>query len=407
LLIPLFFVLLSCTGNQVDITKNQATVDMDLLETLPRNNISYNNQVRPILKRRCVVCHGCYDAPCQLKLTSPVGISRGASKETVYDGARFKAASPTRLYIDAKSAEEWREKGFHSVLNESDNIAQNNLQQSVMYQMLRLKQLNPQPRVGMIPEAIDLSLGRAESCPTLETFGEYAEKRPDQGMPFAMPNLSNKEYRILVQWMAQGAPIDDVKTPSTKVLKQITRWETFLNNADNKHQLVSRYLYEHLFIGHLHFKGSDSREFYRLVRSVTPSGKPADEIATVRPYDDPGAKFYYRLEFFSGDVVAKTHIVYELSDARLSRYKELFIEPDYKVKSLPSWEPLVAANPFKAFKEIPARSRYEFLLDDAHFFIEGFIKGPVCRGMIALNVIEDNFWVTCQPKSEMSAFLQN
>lgn len=395
LLIPALFILASCSSNQgSSITEQQATVDMDLLETLPVKDISYNNQVRPVLERRCVVCHGCYDAPCQLKLSSPAGIHRGASKETVYDGARFKAMAPTRLYIDAKSTKEWREKNFHSVLNESDNIAQNNLEQSVMYRMLRLKQLHPQARVGMLPDTIDLSLGRAESCPTLDTFNEYAEKYPNQGMPFAMPNLSDKEYRVLVQWMAQGAPIDDVKKSSARVEEQIRRWETFLNNPDNKHQLVSRYLYEHLFIGHMHFKGSDNREFYRLVRSTTPAGQSVDEIATVRPYDDPEVEFYYRLQLYPGDIVAKTHLVYELSDARLDRYQELFIKPDYEVASLPSWEPLVAANPFKAFKDIPPRSRYEFLLDDARYFIEGFIKGPVCRGMIALNVIEDHFWVT-------------
>ena len=33
------------------------------------------------------------------------------------------------------------------------------------------------------------------------------------------------------------------------------------------------------------------------------------------------------------------------------------------------------------------------MLDDARFFIEGFIKGPVCRGQVALNVIDDRFWV--------------
>ena len=60
---------------------------------------------------------------------------------------------------------------------------------------------------------------------------------------------------------------------------------------------------------------------------------------------------------------------------------------------LPSWKPAIASNPFKAFAPIPPESRYRFLLDDARFFIEGFIKGPVCRGQIALNVIEDNFWV--------------
>lgn len=30
--------------------------------------VSYRDDVRPVLERRCVVCHGCYDAPCQLKL---------------------------------------------------------------------------------------------------------------------------------------------------------------------------------------------------------------------------------------------------------------------------------------------------------------------------------------------------
>jgi len=33
------------------------------------------------------------------------------------------------------------------------------------------------------------------------------------------------------------------------------------------------------------------------------------------------------------------------------------------------------------------------MLDEAQFTIMGFIKGPVCRGQIALNVIEDQFWV--------------
>lgn len=145
-------------------------------------------------------------------------------------------------------------------------------------------------------------------------------------------------------------------------------------------------MYEHLFLGHLHINGTDDREFYRLVRSSTPSGQQIDEIPTVRPYDDPGMKVYYRLMRYQADIVAKNHVLYELSDQRLQRIKELFI-PDYEVTQLPSWDPVIAANPFKAYAVIPPQSRYQFLLDDARFFIEGFMKGPVCRGMIALNVI--------------------
>jgi hypothetical protein len=91
--------------------------------------------------------------------------------------------------------------------------------------------------------------------------------------------------------------------------------------------------------------------------------------------------------------VAKDHNVYAWSPARYERYRELFIEPDYSVESLPGYDQASTANPFKVFEAIPPISRYRFLLDDAKFFIEGFIKGPVCRGQVALNVIEDQFWV--------------
>lgn len=418
-----FFLLISllissCATDKKQVIEEQQKLDNELLSSLPEQRLSYEDEVRPVLQRRCVVCHGCYDAPCQLKLSSPAGITRGASKELVYNAGRFTAMAPTRLYIDAKTPEEWRNKNFHSVLNEGSATASQNLDQSVMYKMLRLKKMNPQAQEGLLANEFDLSLSRKQTCPTLDEFDKYANKKPNQGMPFAMPNLSDDEYRIITQWLAQGAPVPADKQPSAAASKQIKRWETFLNGTSNKQKLVSRYIYEHLFIGHMHFKGTDQREFFRLVRSTTPPGQPVDEIATVRPYDDPGSVFYYRLQRFPGDIVAKTHVVYELSDARLARYRELFIKPKYEVAALPSYEPLIASNPFKAFKAIPPRSRYEFLLDDARYFIEGFMKGPVCRGMIALNVIEDRFWVTFlnpdkdsmldQPEflEEMSDYLQ-
>jgi len=388
-------LLSACGGGKEDITKQQATVDLELLQTLPEQNISYADEVQSVLANRCVVCHGCYDAPCQLKLSSPEGITRGASSEIVYDGARFKTMDPTRLFIDAKTPEEWREKGFHSVLNEgetSDRLA--NLNNSVMYKMLRLKQLNPQSRVGMLNSSFDLSLNRSQSCPVVDEFDKYAKKFPNQGMPFGMPNLTDEEYRIVVQWLAQGAPVPDAPLPSAQALPQIKQWESFLNGDDNKHRLMSRYIYEHLFAGHLRLEGTDKREFYRLVRSTTPSGEPIDEIPTVRPYNDPGEVYYYRMLRYPADIVAKTHQVYALSEQRLKRYNELFLMPDYDVALLPSWAPEVASNPFETYQAIPPRSRYQFLLDDALFFIEGFIKGPVCRGTIALNVIEDRFWMT-------------
>ncbi|MFV0276432.1 MAG: hypothetical protein ACK5HY_04510 [Parahaliea sp.] len=56
-----------------------------------------------LLQSRCMVCHGCYDAPCQLKLEAQTGLARGASQEPVYEGTRLLAANLTRLFDDASS----------------------------------------------------------------------------------------------------------------------------------------------------------------------------------------------------------------------------------------------------------------------------------------------------------------
>lgn len=388
-------LITSCAMNtQPDLTREQARIDYELLLSLSQEPIPYESRVRPILEQRCVVCHGCYDAPCQLKLSSPEGIRRGANPAKVYDGSRITAAEPTRLYIDAHSTSDWRKKSFHPVLNEGVEDPESNLSNSVLYHMLRLKQRHPQPRVGMVPDSLNLELDRPQTCPTSDNFSDYANRHPLGGMPYAMPNLSEDEYSTLVQWLAQGAPMPASPQPSESASKQITVWERFLNQTDNKHRLVARYLFEHLFIAHIHFDGTDEREFYRLVRSRSGPGKPVNEIPTVRPYEDPGAGlFYYRFVRYHPSIVAKNHVVYPLGDERMKRYQSLFIEPDYTVAKLPGYQIETAANPFKTFADLPIRSRYRFLLDDARFFIEGFIKGPVCRGQIALNVIEDQFWV--------------
>lgn len=371
-----------------------AMIEADLASVLLDVPVEFEHQVRPVLERRCVVCHGCYDAPCQLKLSSSEGLRRGASEALIYDPARLTPMQPTRLFVDARSTAEWRSRGFHPVLNEGQQTPESNLNNSVLYRLLRLKQQHPQPGTDQLPDSFTLELDREQTCPTLESVDGFAREHPLWGMPYAMPNLPEQEYRILVSWLAQGAPAPAPPAPSAGVLPQIARWENFLNQRSNKQRLVSRYLYEHLFHAHIHFAGSPAREFYRLVRSTTPTGQTIDEIPTVRPYDDPGpAPFYYRLLRYHPSVVVKNHIVYEFSDRRLERYRELFLDPGYAVRELPSYQPEIASNPFRVFIDLPLKSRYRFLLDDTRFFIEGFIKGPVCRGQIALNVIEDQFWV--------------
>ena len=68
---------------------------------------SYSSDIKPIFEHKCIACHACYDAPCQLKLTSGEGLLRGASSARVYDGTRLLNASPTRLFIDAHGRAEY------------------------------------------------------------------------------------------------------------------------------------------------------------------------------------------------------------------------------------------------------------------------------------------------------------
>lgn len=58
-------------------------------------NISYVRDIQPILTEKCVACHACNDAPCQLNLGAGEGVARGASKIPVYEGDRSVAQAPT------------------------------------------------------------------------------------------------------------------------------------------------------------------------------------------------------------------------------------------------------------------------------------------------------------------------
>ncbi|UZE96252.1 fatty acid cis/trans isomerase [Alkalimarinus alittae] len=362
-----------------------------------RGHVSFIHDVKPILDSRCVACHACNDAPCQQKLTSYEGIDRGASKARVYEAARLSSADPTRLFIDAKTTQEWRDKGFYPILNERIESAEADLMGSLLFRVLNQKFINPLSDHGgtpkPLPDTFDLSLDRSQQCPTIEEFDYYETQKPLWGMPFGLPGLNTKELSTINQWLAEGAKFDPLPSISKQAHQAVIEWEAFFNTPSLKQQLVSRYIYEHLFLGHIRFDTNPKREFFRLVRSYTPPGKAIEEIPTVRPYDPPGVdQVYYRLRPVKSTIVDKTHLVYALNDARMNRFKHLFLAPNYTVESLPSYDPEQASNPFTTFAAIPAKSRYTFLLDEAQYFIGGFIKGPVCRGQIALNVIDDQFW---------------
>jgi hypothetical protein len=356
--------------------------------------LDYWRDVKPIVDNRCVVCHGCYDAPCQLNLASYQGVTRGSDKRMVYDAARLLAASPTRLFVDAQSNAEWRKKGFYPVLNERAMTPEANREASVLYRLLRLKRTHPLPAGAVLPkDRFDFSLDREQQCPAIEEMDRFEQKFPQWGMPFGLPGLTDREYATLTRWIEAGAPYRDPLPLPDAYLKRIADWERFLNGDSLKTQLMSRYVYEHWFLGNLYFDDLPGREYFQLVRSKTPPGRPIEVIATRRPYDHPGVeRVYYRLRRMVETPLAKTLMPYALNAPRMARLKEWFLDAPYEVTALPSHAPEVASNPFVAFVHLPINARYRFMLDEAQFTLMGFIKGPVCRGQVALSVITDHFW---------------
>ncbi|WP_373004932.1 fatty acid cis/trans isomerase [Sulfurimonas sp.] len=383
LFIPLMIIAFS--GCSVEPLK---PVEVDI----PQTRIDYLKEVKPILDKRCVVCHSCYNSPCQLKLSSYEGVDRGASKDKVYLGERLLAQDPSRLFIDAKDTSEWRKKGFNTVLESDAVMGSNN---SMMLILLDHKMKNPKSKGDYFSESDDLTCSKNR-----KELAEFLDDNPNQGMPFGFPPLSKEEFKVIKEWLGQGAPaptsaeIAPSKIASQNAQKLIKDYEEFLNNQDAKHVMSARYIYEHLFLSHIAFENAPN-EFFELVRSSTPVPEEIDIIPTIRPYDDPKVeKFYYRFKKIHSTIVYKTHMVYDLSAKKLERYKELFIESKWnETPYIVGHKIDYNAEPFRVFAQIPQASRYKFLLDDSEYVIRTFIRGPVCKGQIALNVIRDNFWV--------------
>ncbi|WP_455827039.1 fatty acid cis/trans isomerase [Pseudomonas graminis] len=358
---------------------------------LAQGSLSYTRDIQPIFTEKCVACHACYDSACQLNLGSAEGAARGATKVPVYDGERSQATSTTRLFYDASGKQAWQQKGFYSVLDAQGSQA------ALMARMLELGHNAPLQPNAKLPDEIVLGLNRANMCATPGEFNAYAGAHPREGMPLAVTGLTDQQYQTLQRWLASGAPIDEQGlAPSAKEALQVQQWENLFNQPGARESLVARWLFEHLFLAHIYFENGEPGHFFQWVRSRTPSGQPIDLIATRRPNDDPGTQVYYRLWPVQGVIVHKTHITYPFSAAKMARIKDLFYAGNWQVNALPGYGPGRRANPFETFEAIPAKARYQFMLDNPEYFVRTFIRGPVCRGQIATDVIRDNFWTLFQ-----------
>jgi len=357
-------------------------------------NDPYLASVQPIFTASCIACHGCLNSPCLLKLTSYDGLMRGARKENP-DGPHIWPEEPVRMN-DAPSLQAWRERGFHPVVEKKGTPAER-VEQSELCAMVAAGKAAGFDRKGIEP-----LYKRREShdCPCDEDVREWIRKHPYGGMPFGLPKISTEEMSTLNQWVGQGSPgpsleaqvaLETIRHPEA-----VAKWEAFFNRDEVRGALVSRYIYEHVFLARLSLKEAPG-EVFTLVRSATPPGEAIAEIVTSRPFDDPFfdpkvKKVYYRLRKVTEPYVQKSHFVWNLDDAALKRLDELFFQSEWTTQESAA-KNYSTSNPFEVFRDIPATSRSRFMLENSKLMISGMIQGPVCIGKTATYAIKDYFWI--------------
>ncbi len=358
-------------------------------------------EVQPLLGKRCVVCHGCDDAPCSLKLSSHTGIMRGGSK-----------ANPFAVRVGAQEAPlmQANAPGFHEVIHPTS------FNDSLLYQHIKLGWKNTTDAGGGKPFSLQslqplrnqYAASPKYSCPAdLREFQAFAQANPTAGMPFGLPRLDDQESQTLLRWITgegagiaagpKGAAAAQVVTPAR--VDVVNQWEQFLNGEQEmKQRLVSRYLYEHLFNAHIFFDEMPG-EFYQMVRSLNapPSYlkefRPVNEYVTPLPTDAPPSNrpIFYRFKKLDHVITQKDHVPFRLSLSRIEDMKKLFFDPQvpYNVTRLPGYE---TANVFANFSQIPAVIRHRFMLENARYIVDSMVRAAVCTGQSATFAIPDHFW---------------
>lgn len=428
---------------------NPTTDEVRLPSSTPAASTYYLEKVQPLFNQRCVVCHACNNAPCQLHLDSYAGVLRGVAYHDL-DYNQILADPPTRskdtLTNDIYSPlfiEGWRKKKFFPVVNDPENIAKVS-DSEISVPKRSVLQLSVE--LGMKNQgAFDLNsiLKKDANKPRFcahdgGAYGDYAYNFPMGGMPYGLPALEPEQFKIIQTWVDQGAPPPKpeawkaLSTPSPLVQSQIQTWETLFHQSI-KSQIMARYIYEHVFSAHIHFKKTSSNEWYELVRSYTAAPDEIEEIVTRRPIDPPvdpeksnkiyKGKVYYRFKRITKTIARSSHIIWEIDGDTLEHYKKLFLDTPWlqenikaavnNTSSAPSFqnEPVkdyqyTSENPFIYFQQIPAKIRYQFLLENSQTIVNGMIRGPACHGHVATNAIRDHFWIFfIKPEADVTVLI--
>ena len=248
-----------------------------------------------------------------------------------------------------------------------------------------------------LPASVGLDINRKLSCATPDEFGDYAAKHPQGGMPYGMAPLRDAELGVLASWATAGrAAAGAVRAAAgARAASRSQSWEAFLNGDSLKQRVVARYLYEHWFVAHLYFDDLPAGPFFRVVRSRTPQ-RPADR----RDRDAAPLRRSRRRRLLppaagrSDDRPQDPHRLRALARADGAPAQALPRRRTGSRRAFPSYAPERGVEPVRRVRRDPARAAATSTCSTTRSTSSmTFIRGPVCRGQVAVDVIEDQFWV--------------
>jgi hypothetical protein len=375
----------------------------------PSASVTYASEIQPLFDNRCIACHGCIGSACNVKLSSFRGVERGGFGENPY-AMHFDTVPRTGMDVHA-TTEGWRKQGFYPIVSRGENAAENRAG-SMISQLVTAGHESNQP--GFSREALMASYNDRykHSCPsTAEALKSHLAANPAEGMPYGLPALSEAQLNHIDQWVSAGSPgpteAELAKASALANPEVIARWEAFFNQPDAQHQLVARYIFDHVYLSTLALDESPG-ELFKLVRSKTAgnsvteaaAGKATPKVEVIdtpKPYDNPMVyagvdQFYYRLQKVTFKPVQKNHFVWRLGQDDIAHLEAVFFDRKW-VKDEGFSAPWDVGNPFAMYQAIPEKSRYLFLIENSAIIVAGITSGPVCLGQTATYAVKDQFWV--------------
>lgn len=373
----------------------------------------YRDKIQPILASRCVSCHSCNSAPCQLNLSSYKGLVRGMSKDNPHSTSlrrSFSEVHRARLE-DSFTEEQWRDLGFYPVLPETRDA----IKDSIFYLALQNDEEGSPDELEK-EDNLSLILDELYVCPVnAKEYKAFRSKYAFAHMPLTCDKIPNQEHKLLMQWLEEGTPgpqkegLNILTRPThtsqsqgelALIEKTVRDFEDYLNPPSMRRRAVARYLYEHFYAVNFHFKVNPG-EFYRIVRSRTPAPEPIDLIVTEFITDHPGEEyFYYRMQKVDQVIEMKRHIPMEISEDVFREWDSLFFSSDLKWEYSELWNEY-PNNPFEWFVAIPVLARARFVEKYAKTMMQVVARGAICHGSDSSYVSPDYAWfLIFKPESD-------